>query len=149
MHPSQLLLLLPCLLPVDCSRTPSPSHPLKHPHTHRRTHSPSHHLKHGHIIKRSQTKNMRIPKSVGDPGCIPTDGTAYTGHANTTESGLTCQMWSDDTPHEHSNTGVGEHNYCRSPDGDKIWCYTTDPEKQWEYCKVPFCMTYTKGINLE
>ena len=143
MHPSQLLLLLSWLWPVDCSRTPSPSHH----HTDRRSHP--HTLTHPETIRKKQFRKTRSPKSVGDLGCIPTDGTPYTGHANTTESGLTCQMWSDDTPHEHSNTGVGEHNYCRSPDGDKIWCYTTDPEKQWEYCKVPFCMTYTKGINLE
>ena len=92
---------------------------------------------------------MRIPKSVADIGCIPTDGTAYTGNASTTESGLICQMWSVNTPHEHSNTGVGEHNYCRSPDGDAIWCYTTDPGTKWEYCDVPFCMTYTKGIDFK
>jgi len=33
--------------------------------------------------------------------------------------------------------GLGDHNYCRNPDGEKtIWCYTTDVSKRWEYCDV-------------
>ena len=75
---------------------------------------------------------------------MPTDGTAYSGKANTTESGLTCQMWSDNTPHDHSFTEVGDHNYCRSPDGDAPWCFTTDPGTTWEYCDVPLCVTETQ-----
>ena len=148
MHPCQLLLMFSCFWPVDGkSRTPSTpdplEHPLEYPHNRR-----SHTLKHGHTMKRSQATTMRIPKSVTDPDCIPTDGTAYTGNANTTKSGLTCQMWSVNTPNEHDYNDVGEHNYCRSPDGDDIWCITTDPRKKWEYCDVPVCVTYTKGIDL-
>ena len=147
MPPCQLFLLLSCLLPVDCSsRTSSPSHLLKLPHTHRRTQPQSHSPTRPHSIRRSLPKTTRIPKSVSDIGCIPTDGTAYTGNASTTESGLACQVWSVNTPHEHSYNGVGEHNYCRGLDGYALWCYTTDPGKEWEYCDVPFCMTYTKGI---
>ena len=139
------LLLLFCLLPVDCSRTPSRL--LKQPHLHKHSHP----QKHGHTTKRSQPKKMRSHKSVADTGCIPTDGTAYTGNASTTESGLTCQMWSVNTPHEHSYTDVGEHNYCRDPFGElKAWCLTTDPGTRWEWCDVPVCsITYTKGIYIK
>ena len=82
---------------------------------------------------------MRSPKAAEDTGCIPTDGTDYTGNASTTESGRTCQMWSVNTPHKHRYNDVGEHNYCRSPIGNKVFCFTTDPAKITEYCDVPLC----------
>ena len=81
----------------------------------------------------------------GGAGCRPTDGTAYTGRANTTEGGLPCQMWSVDTPHNSFHPEVGEHNFCRSPDGDRLWCYTTDPGQGWQYCDVPLCATQSAG----
>ena len=90
---------------------------------------------------------MRSPKSVADIGCIFTNGTAYSGNASTTESGLTCQMWSVDTPHNHSYNNVGEHNYCRNPDGDGVWCFTTDPGKLWEYCDIPLCVIETQSAE--
>ena len=165
MQSSLLLLLIPCPWLVDCSTRP-PSHVIE---THQPYHSLerdqpyhslerdqpykslemdhiSHSLKDSHSIKRSQPEKMRSPKSAEDIGCVPIDGTAYTGLANTTMSDLTCQMWSVNTPHEHDFTGVGKHNYCRGLDGYAPWCYTTNPGKEWEYCDVPFCMTYTKGI---
>ena len=156
MQSSLLLLLLSCPWPV-CSRRP-PSHSIERDqplHSLERD-QPLHFLKRNkssrslkdlHTIKkRSQTKMIQSPQSAEDIGCLPTDGTAYTGKANTTESGLTCQMWSVNTPHNHSFNGVGEHNYCRSPDGDAPWCFTIDPGNQWEPCDVPLCATFTKGI---
>ena len=58
-----------------------------------------------------------------------------------TTSGRTCQNWSTDSPHDHPNNNVGNHNSCRNPDSSKtVWCYTTDSSKRWEYCEqIPDC----------
>jgi hypothetical protein len=67
----------------------------------------------------------------------------YRGCQTKTKNGRTCQKWTSQF-HKHTRTpenpkfagkGIGDHNYCRNPDGgDGIWCYTTDPKKRWEYC---------------
>ena len=40
---------------------------------------------------------------------------------------------------DYPSTGLGDHNYCRNPDGEDqgAWCYTTDPNHRWEYCACP------------
>ena len=66
----------------------------------------------------------------------------YRGNQNKTRSGKTCQKWTSQSPHNHSRTdenfpnkGLGDHNFCRNPDGEStIWCYTMDPSKRWEFC---------------
>lgn len=72
----------------------------------------------------------------------------YRGPKQTTVYGLVCQRWTDQYPHAHLRTpqnfpyaGLGNHNYCRNPDGDPngIWCITTDPVTVWDYCHVPRC----------
>ena len=57
-------------------------------------------------------------------------GASYLGKTNVTASGIACQAWA---AFEHSFTYVGEHNYCRNPDGDLggVWCYTIYQDKLW------------------
>ena len=77
---------------------------------------------------------------------------SYRGNQSTTKSGYTCQKWTSQYPHKHPNsadkkpgTGLGDHNYCRNPDGSAgAWCYTTDSKKRWEYCT---CETPGKHKN--
>ena len=76
----------------------------------------------------------------------------YRGETSRTRSGKTCQKWTSQHPHKHSQTplkkpdkGLGDHNYCRNPDNELgPWCYTTDPDVRWEYCYCESTGSYTK-----
>ncbi|KAJ8009055.1 hypothetical protein DPEC_G00084870 [Dallia pectoralis] len=80
--------------------------------------------------------------------CKVGNGATYRGPTSMTISGVTCQRWSAQRPHEHtiftpethSDKGL-ESNNCRNPDGDVNgpWCYTTDRNKKWDYCQIPNC----------
>ena len=82
----------------------------------------------------------------GASGCDETlvdDGYSYKGCQTKTRSGIECQAWSSQSPHEHHQSDSdfdGETmeqagNYCRNPDhDDTIWCYTTDDNTRWEFC---------------
>ncbi|XP_072042783.1 uncharacterized protein [Amphiura filiformis] len=81
----------------------------------------------------------------GDPECFTmTNGGDYRGRKSTTKLGKTCQKWTSQSPQSHSvtpdkypNMGLGDHNYCRNPDGESsAWCYTTDVNTRWDYCNV-------------
>ena len=47
------------------------------------------------------------------------------------------------TYHTHSagEKGLGDHNYCRNPEGEytQVWCYTTNPDRRWDWCDVFTC----------
>ena len=83
---------------------------------------------------------------IGD--CFTGLGRGYNGTINTTRSGMTCQRWSEQTPHQFILPSrqypeiAGGHNYCRNPGSrapEGPWCFTTDPNIRWEYCDVPKC----------
>ena len=87
---------------------------------------------------------VRSEKESRQIGCQQrsTSGRDYMGEANTTIDGIPCQRWSETHPHDHDFTYVGDHNFCRNPNGasqSQVWCFTTDPKIQSQYCTVPFC----------
>merc|ERR1719359_181092 len=78
-------------------------------------------------------------------GCRETmtgNGQDYIGCQYETQSGYMCQNWLAQTPQWHSyipdwypDGHLGDHNFCRNPDGDStIWCITTNPSVRWEFC---------------
>merc|ERR1719506_1836100 len=80
-----------------------------------------------------------------DLGCRETmtgNGQDYLGCQYQTQSGYTCQNWLAQTPQSHGYVPdwypeghLGDHNFCRNPDGDStIWCITTNPSVRWEFC---------------
>ena len=82
------------------------------------------------------------------PDCRETTlGLEYRGIKRTTQSGLTCQRWDSQTPHQHARTkesyphlGLDE-NFCRNPDYESVgpWCYTTSMSVRFEGCNVIMC----------
>ena len=83
----------------------------------------------------------KILKILCPGGCQNKEGKGkdYVGSVSKTKSGLTCQNWSSKSPHNHVYQNLGDHNFCRNPDGAPgIWCYTTSL-KIWELCDVPLC----------
>uniref|UniRef100_A0A3Q2ZUZ0 trypsin n=1 Tax=Kryptolebias marmoratus TaxID=37003 RepID=A0A3Q2ZUZ0_KRYMA len=90
------------------------------------------------------------PRCSLETECYNGRGTGYRGVAGTAASGARCLPWSSDllfdelhvgTVFPSATKGLGEHAFCRNPDGDKRpWCYTTsDSAISWEYCNIPSC----------
>lgn len=79
--------------------------------------------------------------------CYRDNGRYYQGTKNTTETGLACQAWESQFPHQHTRPPLvfpevqNSSNYCRNAGGEerKPWCYTMDPDVRWEYCDIPSC----------
>ncbi|XP_070550713.1 uncharacterized protein [Ptychodera flava] len=63
------------------------------------------------------------------------DGSDYLGNVSMTVSGAACLNWIRYTPEEYPYGGIGEHNYCRNPDGDgSTWCFIS--EYDHDYCNI-------------
>ena len=64
----------------------------------------------------------------------------YRGIKDYTTSEKDCHPWSahNYTEEDYPGAGLGDHIYCRNPDGREggAWCFTSDPENEWEYCSV-------------
>ncbi|KAJ1126109.1 hypothetical protein NDU88_004518 [Pleurodeles waltl] len=84
--------------------------------------------------------------------CFKVNGADYRGrqsHTSLTEGGRPCLYWNQTSQHTYNTAkypngelGLGNHNYCRNPDGDvQPWCYVSETEEgvYWKYCDIPSC----------
>uniref|UniRef100_A0A8D1VDK1 Hyaluronan binding protein 2 n=1 Tax=Sus scrofa TaxID=9823 RepID=A0A8D1VDK1_PIG len=88
---------------------------------------------------------------IGSDDCYVGDGYSYRGEVSKTVNQHTCLYWNSHLLlQENYNMfmedaeahGIGEHNFCRNPDGDrKPWCFikVSSAKVKWEYCDVPAC----------
>ncbi|KAK7892182.1 hypothetical protein WMY93_024145 [Mugilogobius chulae] len=73
--------------------------------------------------------------------CSEGRGEGYRGTVDTTPTGLTCQRWDSQYPHNHSF--VPEAYTCKVP-----WCFTTDPRVRTMLCThIPQCGAHNKPLN--
>ncbi|XP_060497433.1 factor VII-activating protease isoform X2 [Panthera onca] len=90
---------------------------------------------------------------IGPDDCYVGDGYSYRGKVSKTVNQHACLYWNSHLLlHENYNMfmedadthGIGEHNFCRNPDGDeKPWCFIkiNNAKVKWEYCDIPACST--------
>ncbi|XP_040848431.1 hyaluronan-binding protein 2 [Ochotona curzoniae] len=88
---------------------------------------------------------------VGPDDCYTGDGYSYRGQVSRTVNQHPCLYWNSHLLlQENYNMfmedaeihGLGEHNFCRNPDGDKKpWCFVkvNSVKIKWEYCAVSAC----------
>uniref|UniRef100_A0A665V264 Hepatocyte growth factor n=1 Tax=Echeneis naucrates TaxID=173247 RepID=A0A665V264_ECHNA len=87
---------------------------------------------------------------VEETECYHRRGEDYRGVVDVTPTGITCQRWDSQYPHNHTFFPQAYHckglreNYCRNPDGQEFpWCFTTDPRVRTMFCtNIPQCDCY-------
>ncbi|XP_017323516.2 tissue-type plasminogen activator isoform X7 [Ictalurus punctatus] len=84
--------------------------------------------------------------------CVSGQGSDYRGTWSMSSSSAECINWNSTLLRGKKFTarkpdtrilGLGNHNYCRNPDGDsRPWCYVFKKSQiVWEFCSMPNCTT--------
>ncbi|XP_062334499.1 muscle, skeletal receptor tyrosine-protein kinase [Osmerus eperlanus] len=90
---------------------------------------------------------LDIKKDQVTTTCYDDRGRFYQGGVNVTSSGVPCQPWNQQNPHQHRLSAEvipelrNAGSRCRNPGGvsERPWCYTSNPNVRWEYCSIPRC----------
>uniref|UniRef100_A0A8C2HJY4 Plasminogen activator, tissue n=1 Tax=Cyprinus carpio TaxID=7962 RepID=A0A8C2HJY4_CYPCA len=101
---------------------------------------------------RGRVRCHEIPVTNTAERCFRGQGLGYRGTWSMSMSGLECINWNSSSLRgkkftagrpEAYTLGLGNHNYCRNPDGDaKPWCYVyKKAQLSWEFCSLPTCVT--------
>lgn len=90
--------------------------------------------------------------------CLRSRGESYRGEQQLSSSGLSCLNWINTTRdydvivYPDSQTGAGDHNYCRNPDmSERPWCYIVGPDEaiQRQFCAIETCKEQTSAVPEE
>ncbi|XP_059193652.1 phosphoinositide-3-kinase-interacting protein 1 [Centropristis striata] len=101
-----------------------------------------------HVVFLSVAMVESSASNGNEKDCTSSNGVEYRGEEQSSSSGLTCLNWTnttrdyDVTLHPDTQTGVGDHNYCRNPDSsERPWCYIAGPDGtvQKQFCAVDTC----------
>merc|ERR1719473_1219147 len=85
---------------------------------------------------RTKKRGCKTKQKLDPFDCYTDTGKDYVGLQDMSASGRKCAKWVD-----KEMPDVGNHNYCRNPDGssERPWCFTVDPNKEKEDCEIPVC----------
>ncbi|KAK2837267.1 hypothetical protein Q5P01_014479 [Channa striata] len=90
--------------------------------------------------------------------CMRSSGVDYRGEQDNSSTGLMCLNWTNTTRdydvklRPDSQTGVGDHNYCRNPDSsERPWCYIAGPDGtiQRQFCAIDTCKERASTVQAE
>ncbi|XP_005795049.1 phosphoinositide-3-kinase-interacting protein 1 [Xiphophorus maculatus] len=111
-----------------------------------------------HIVFLSAAIVEGSTPSGGQRDCVRSRGLYYRGEQQSSSTGLTCLNWINTTRdydvemHPDSQTGAGDHNYCRNPDASEgPWCYIAAPDGtiQRQFCAIEMCKEQTTAVPAE
>ncbi|KAM4745406.1 phosphoinositide-3-kinase-interacting protein 1 [Anableps anableps] len=111
-----------------------------------------------HIVFLSAAIVEASTASWGQRDCVRSRGLDYRGEQQSSSTGLTCLNWINATRdydvemHPDSQTGAGDHNYCRNPDASEgPWCYIAAPGGtiQRQFCAIQTCKEQTSTVPAE
>ncbi|XP_065815910.1 plasminogen activator, urokinase a [Labrus bergylta] len=95
--------------------------------------------------KRSKKRWLPEPRETNNEMCRSGDGSSYRGFVSESAYGSRCINWNRFTQPRGASKGLGDHNYCRNPNGSLMpWCRVRRGQKYLrEFCDIPRCSTET------